>query len=324
MTDYPAQGRSRASRARRGGGLRRSGLIPVFVFAVLLVVILGGFLKTVIPIHKSSGSGWDGQTSLAIVVNSNPPAIIVYSKVMSKLGVFSLPNDLKYATGNANDPVKVVDTLFLGPGAKTESVLSNLDGVNISRFVYFKNPPNLQKAQVYEMFKQFSSLKTPISIILGKDAFSSDLSKMELLRLWWEVKGLTLSQIDFKNVKDFSEEVIGAGDKKFSAIDRESINHEMANYFDLGDHKDIEIIDNSGVSGSGGLAADMLGAYGWNVVKVSSSESAETDCSVIEPSGDQDAALLAGVLGCNIIREQNATSQNPVIMLGSNFAKRYF
>jgi len=324
MTDYPAQKHRTGSRLRKSSGRKFSGIIAVFIFAVLLFVILGGFLKTVVPSRVSTTGGWNGQTSLAIAVNSDPPAIVIYAKEASKLGVFSLQQDLKYATGNANDPIKPVNSLFLGPGAKTEAVLSNLGGVNVSKFVYFKNPPKLEKDQVYEMFKQFASLKTPISIVFTKSDFSSDLSKMELLRLWWEIKGLTLSQIDFKNVNNFAEEIIGAGGKKFNGIDRESINHEMIKYFDSSVRGDIEIVNNSGEAGAGLLATYMLGAYGWNVVNVSLSQNVEPQCRIMDSDGGRDVELLAGIFGCNIIREQNASFGNPVIMLGSNFAKRYF
>lgn len=301
-----------------------SGLIAVFIFAILLVVILGGFLKTFIPTKVSTSGGWNADSSLAVAVNSTPPAIIVYAKESNKLGVFSLPPDLKYVTGNANNPVRQVVSLFEGPGKNAEAVLSNLNGVNVSRFIYFKNPPQLESTQVYEMFKEFSSVKVPISILLGRTAFSSDLSKMELLKLWWQVKGLTVAQIDFNSVANFSEEIIGANNKKLKVIDRESINHEMAKYFDGEARGDIEILNSSGEPGAGVLAADMFGAYGWNVVNVSTSPDLEPGCRVTAADGASDIALLAGIFGCNIIREQTAASGNPVVTLGSDFAKRYF
>lgn len=301
-----------------------SGLIAVFIFAILLVVILGGILKSFIPSKVSTGGSWNADSSLAVAINTNPPAIIIYAKEPAKLGVFSLSSDLKFVTGDADNPVRSVGSLFGGPGKKAEAVLSNLNGVNVSRFIYFKNPPKLERTEVYEMFKEFSSIKTPISILLGKTTFSTDLSKMELLKLWWQVKGLTVAQIDFNSVANFSEEIIGANNKKFKGINRESVNHEMAKYFDGEARGDIEILNGSGEPGAGALAADMYGAYGWNVVNVSTSPNVEPSCSVTASDVARDIALLAGIFGCNIIREQTGASGNPVITLGSDFAKRYF
>lgn len=324
MTDYPAHRKTRVLRQSKSSGRRLSGLIAVIIFVVLIFVIFGGFVKTLIPGKISVSGGWSGQSSLAIALNSDPPAVIIFAKEAGKVGVFSLPADLKYATGNAGETVKQVDSLFKGPGRKAEAVLSNLNGVNISRFVYLENPPKLGRDQVYELFKKFSSLKTPIVIALGKSTFSSDLSKIELLRLWWEVKGLTLSQIDFVDVDNFSEKIIGENNKKFAAIDRESVNHQMTKYFKGAALGNIEILNNSGEAEATALARDMLGAYGWNVVNVGSSANVVAVCSINDPQESRDVGLLAGIFGCNIIRRQNASTGNPVLVLGSDFAKRYF
>lgn len=326
MTDYPAKKRVHTSGTKANGQRKFGGLIAVLIFGVLLLIILGSFLKAFVPKQASLGAGWDGKTSLGVVLNTKPVTIVIYSKDSSKIGVFMMPIGLKYATGNADHPIASVNSISSMQGTKAEGIVSGLNGINISRFIYFKDPPMLNQARAYEMFKQFSSIKTPFSIIFGKNmGFSSDLSKMELLNLWWDVKGFTVAQVDIQNVGNFSEDIIGPTDIKFKGIDRESIHREMSKYFDGATYGDVEVINNSGVTGAGSLASNMLSAYGWNVVNVGSTDNIETNCRIVSQDRlRDDAVLLASIFGCNIIQGQNESGGNPVMFLGSNFAKRYF
>lgn len=328
MTDYPALKRAHSPWKKRKVERKWQEVLAVFVVLGLIVVIVGGLLKT-FSFGRDETSSWDSDEALAIALNSSPGAVVVYGKTPAKLGVFEIGKDLYFATGDAKSPVSPVEAVFDLPGEKAAGALSNLTGVNVNKFVYFKKRPELGGDGAYSLFKDFSSLKTPFAIVFSgkKSIDSTNMSSVELLTLWWKVKGIPLGNFHVKNLEDFADWVIGPGDGKFKGLDRESVWRELFSYFDGGGVKkgEVEIVNDSGVSGAGKLASSIIGAYGFDVSGVSTSDSIGEGCRLVVFSRVDDVSKLAGSLGCDIVLRQDSSPNGKIIMfLGREFVLKYF
>lgn len=328
MTDYPALKRVHSPWKKVRVERRWQEVLAVFVVLTLIVVIVSGLLKT-FPFGRDKTSSWGGDEALAIAINSAPGALVVYGKTPPKIGVFEIGKELYFATGEAKNPVSSVEAVFDLSGEKAVGVLSNLTGVNVSKFVYFKKRPDLVGDGAYGLFKDFSSFKTPFAIIFGRkeNIESTNMSLMELMVLWWNVKGISLSNFQVKNLEEFADWVIGPGDTKFKGLDRESVWRELYSYFDGGGVKkgEVEIVNDSGVSGAGKLAISIISAYGFDVAGVSATDSIGESCRLVVFTKADDVSRLASALGCDIVLGRDLPQDGKVIMfLGREFALKYF
>ena len=328
MTDYPALKKAHPAWRRKRAERKWREVLAVFVVLVLVVVIVGGLLKTV-RLPKDESSGWDGELGLAIAINSTPGTVVVYGKTPPKIGVFRADGDLWFATGDASRPVSSVDGIFELPGENAVGVLANLTGVNVSKFVYFKTRPDFLGNGAYKFFVDFASIKSPLLILFGRTDLlaSTNMTRVELLTLWWKVKGISVKQVQVKSFSDFADEIIGPGNMKFKSLDRESVWREFLSYFDgLGTKKgDIEIVNDSGVSGAGKLASSIVSAYGFSVTGVSTSDNIGETCRLTVFARASDASKLAKALGCDIVLRQDLSQSARIIMfLGREFSQKYF
>ncbi len=331
MTDYPAsrQGRNRSSWKQAQIQKKGREILAIFIVAVLGFLLLSGFLKAINIKNEISRSVWEGRGAVAVAINSQTPTLVVYQKEPPKVAFFSIANNLNYATGNPEKPVDGITTSIVAArGDETTAILTNLLGININKYYFFKDRLEITRDNYESFFKDFASLKTPVGLFFGKvgDLGSTNLTQAELFNLWWQVKGLSLKQVDYLALDSFADEIVGPKNTTFKGIDREKANIELSKYFRDSKEKSmkVQIKNATGVVGTTRLAVELVESYGWTVVGVEPA-SQETSTYILADKKDAEASDLAKLFACDIVLTQGEQNEGQVVVvLGEDFAKRFF
>lgn len=331
MTDYPASKRGRNRSSWKQAQIYKKGreLLAVFIVGILGLILLSGALKAINLRKEMKETVWDGKSSIAVVLNSQPPSLLIYQREPQKIVLLSIPKDRSYATGNADFPVRrIADSFDTLNGNETVGVLTNLLGVDINKYFLFSKRPEITSNNYESFFKNFASIKTPLGLFFGKvdELGSTNLTQVELFNLWWQVKGLSLKQVDYLSMDTFGDEVIGPNNSTFKGIDREKANLELSKYFRDSKEKKlrVQIRNASGASGAVRLAAELVEARGW-IVAGTEQASEEALSRVLSDKREEEANNLAKLFACDIVLTQGEQGGGQVlIVLGQDFAKRYF
>lgn len=331
MTDYPVskQGKNRSSWKQAQIHKKGREILAVFIVGILGLILLSGFLKAITLKKEINRSVWDATSSMAIAVNSQPPSLVIYQEEPSKIIFLSIPKDLSYATGNADEPVRGIVTSFdATSGNETIGILTNLFGINVNKYFSFKEKPEISRGNYESFFKDFASIKTPLNLFFGKvdEVGFTNLTQAELFNLWWQVKGLSLKQVDYVSLDSFEDEIVGPKSSIFKGIDREKVNLELSKYFRDNKEKKIrvQIKNASGAAGAGRLAAEIVEAYGWTVTGIEQA-GLEPLTRVLADKKEEETNDLAKLFACDIVLTQSEQNEGQtLIVLGQDFAKRYF
>ncbi|MBI3342456.1 LytR C-terminal domain-containing protein [Candidatus Curtissbacteria bacterium] len=329
MTDYPSGRHNHNKSSWKEATARRKmrDLFAVLVVGFLALLIVSGLLRALALKAQASKSVWSPQNSIAVAVNLQMPAVVVFQKEPPRVTFFSMPTGISYATGESQKPVEQVVSVFKMPGQDATHLLTNLMGINVANYFYFKTPPKVDQNNYQEIFKNFASIQTPIGILFGRTGSvgQTNLTGEDLLHLWWQVKGLSMRQVDFVSLQTYAEDMMGPGNTSFKGIDREKTTTAIGKYFtplSAREHK-ITIRNAAGVSGAARLARQLVETYGWTVDMVEDGEQ-ESVSHIISREKNQESRDLAKIFGCDIVQVQNDQDTKITIILGSDFAKKFF
>lgn len=328
MTDFNFQTHKR--RRNKAGGKFRD-LFSIAVVGVLVFIIISGFVRGVKVNGIFSSSSWDGSSPMALVLNSNPESLVIYQKDPKRITFLRIPSDVSFATGDALEPVKNVSEVLSLDKEAGRKFLTRYLGAKISGYVILKNALNLEEKPEKEVFADFAFLTTPISIIInGLDAQikSTNLSAADLLKLWWEVKGVNVDRINSVDLGSYAVEIIGPKDNRFKAIDRDLMRSSLAKYFEdyrmAGKSMKVEITNASGEDGLGTLASEISEMAGFDVVRISGSSGLFEKTQIIASKDSTEAKYLAKIFDCDIFWQQNgADDSKTILVIGRDFAKSF-
>ncbi len=328
MTDFRKHINSR--KKRKAGG-KWQGLLAVIVTLTLISIIVLGLLRGIRLKGGFTKSVWDGSTPIAVTLNTKPTSIMVVQKVPKKVTFLILPSEIKFATGNAKEPVKSITDAILEDNEGGRRFLSKYLGAKIGGYMLFGEEKKMDREEAQKIFKDLAFLTKPISIIfngLGPAIEESNLSRLDMLRLWFAVKGVNVNDIEYVDLGDFAIEIVGIGDKNFKALDREVVRKMLTPYFEdyrlVGKHIEIEILNASGESGMGRLASDIAEISGFDVVSVESSELVSEKTEIAGRGEKTNIAYLAKLFNCDIFRLQNDSEEPKITLhLGRDFAKAF-
>lgn len=328
MTDFKSHLNSR--RRRKAAGKWQSILAVIVTFILISVIVLG-FLRGIKLKGGFAKSIWDGSSPIAIALNTEPVSVLVFQKEPKKIAFLRVPPDISYATGDATDPVKSVnDTLKDYEGSENE-FLTKYFGVKVGGYVKFSHQIKLDESQAQQIFKDFAFLTTPVSIILNginSNIVETNLSRVDMLRLWWKVKGISIDDLDYLDLDKYAIEIIGSDGGKFKGLDRDVLRKSLSGYFEdsrvVGAHMEVEIVNASGESGMGMLASDIAEMAGYDITKVASQDSILDKTKIVVSENKGDANNLAKLFNCDIYRLQNeADTPKTTLFLGRDFAETY-
>lgn len=327
MTDYPSVKKRKSSWRQAQIQRKWKDLIVIFIVSVLLLVLFTGIKGTLSVKNQAQKSTWGGDESLGVVLKTDPVSVLIYQTDPQRINLYTVGSDIFYATGDALQPSKKVAELFNLEGPETASALTSLTGVNFSKYYFYKEPLNLSSKSVDEIFKDFASLKTPVKVIFGSfGSGTTNLTKVEILKLWWQVKGMEMKQIESSSMDSFTDEILSGSGEKFKGLDYEKTTSQLGKFFHgfAEKKRKVAIINASGEPGSLKLAGDLVSSYGWNVTSLSSEGEQQTG-RIISSQKDGETQDLAKIFGCDINQAQNDQEQSVItIILGKDFAQKYF
>lgn len=306
-------------------------LFSVVFVAVLIIVIISGFINGIKVKGIFSSAIWDGFSPLAIVLNSNPVAVVIYQQEPKRISILKIPGDISFATGDVSKPVMSVSEALSTNSEGGRKFLTKYLGAKIPGYVLLKAPINLKEKSEKDIFADFAFLATPISIIfngLGDEVKSTNLSRIDLLKLWWEIKGINADRVNSVDLGSYTVEVIGPKDDKFRGIDRELMRSSVSKYFEdyrlTGKSLEVEITNASGEDGFGMLASEISDMAGFDVVRVSSTSGLFQKTQITASKESQEAKYLAKIFDCDIFWRQNGDDDSKTLLvIGQDFAKSY-
>lgn len=327
MTDYPSNKRSKSSWRQAQIHKKWRDLAAIFIVAVLGIVLFSGVKSGFSFKGALQNSTWTGKVSLGVALKTDPPSILIYQKEPQNLHLYLIDSDVYYATGDASQPTKKVGDIYSGGGPKTTSLLTTLTGINISKYFFYARPKSASAQSANAFFKDFASPKTPFAVIFGNfESDQTNFTKLEILKLWWQVKGMELKQISVSDIGGYTDEVIGVKGENFNGLDYDKTSVQIGKLFhDFAEkNKKIEIINASGVTSSASLAQDLIVSYGWGVTNMKSEQQQDTT-KILASQKENEAQDLAKIFGCDIFQAQNGQDKEVItIVLGKDFADKYF
>lgn len=328
MTDFNFQKHNRQRNKAQG---KFRDLFSIAIVVVLVFIIISGFISGIRAKGILSGTSWDGSTPMAIVLSSNPESVVIYQKDPKRITFLKIPRDISFATGDASDPVKRVGEALSSDGEGGRKFLTKYMGAKISGYVLLNTPINLDEKPEKEVFAEFAFLTTPISIIInGLDAQikSTNLSRIDLIKLWWEVKGINVDWINAVDLGSYTVEIIGPKNNKFKGIDRDLMRSSVAKYFEdyrlVGKSMEVEITNASGEDGFGILASEISEMAGFDVVRISGSGGLFEKTQIMASKESTEVKYLAKIFDCDIFWRQNgAEDSKTILVIGRDFAKSF-
>ncbi|MDP2632681.1 MAG: LytR C-terminal domain-containing protein [Candidatus Curtissbacteria bacterium] len=303
-------------------------MLAVFVLVTLVFAIISGIGKTIAFGKILGTSTWDGNSSVSIIRNTNPPSILIWQTYPKRLIVLTLDSDLKLVIGDTWRGVKGVGEIFEKlSGAEARKVVASGIHVPITNYVYFEKDENRHRDNFEDEFRRFAAITTPLSILVyGVGDVDTDIARMDIIRLWWQVKSLSVDDIEIVDSTAMTENVALSGGQKVLGVDDVSMHALLSKYMEnrkiLESSQKVTIINASGVSGTGKLASDFVSAVGGTVESVEAADVVDVTSMIAEKS--YTSTYLAKLFDC-VITSGPINSRGSIrIVIGRDFAQKYF
>ena len=306
--------------------------MAVFILIILVFAIANGIVKSFSLKNFFDKSAWDGKSPFVSTLETSPPSIFVFQKDPKRLAVFKLDKNAHLVTAQKEGLQKTGDIFEKENGEKVARVLSLNFGVDIENFVSFDEKVAAEKQSLENLFRNFESFVTPFKIIggdYGSGIENTNITRIDLLKLWWQLKGVSAEKLELVELSPYKEEIITADNKKVLGVDEQSIRLKMGQYLENRylnqEQVSVGIINGSKVPGALQLAADFASSAGFSVIEAEeSSQISEKTQIVAKDKNSYNASYLASIFDCDIVSEQNGQGADITVVIGRDFASNYF
>ena len=192
MTDYPAGKKSSKKATWKKDEQTRKwrGILAIFICLFLVFFIISGVARAISLKKYISSSNWGQNEPYVAAVIGKEAEVFVFNKNLSEAVLVKVPNEAVLVTGTTT--ARQQDVVESRNGARAAKFLTRTLGVQINNFVVLKNGGDPQR-----FVADLQSIKMPISP--GGDIVSTNITRIDLLRLWWQVKG---SGVNFPKIID--------------------------------------------------------------------------------------------------------------------------
>ena len=306
--------------------------MAVFILIILVFAIANGIVKSFSLKNFFDKSAWDGKSPFVSTLETSPPSIFVFQKDPKRLAVFKLDENAYLVTAQKEGLRKTADIFEKENAQKVARVLSLNLGTDIENFVSFGPKVTAEKQSFENLFKTFASFVTPFKIIggaYGSGIENTNITRIDLLKLWWQLKEVSAEKIELVELSPYKEEIITADNKKVLGVGEESIRLKISKYLEnryLDQEKaNVEIINGSKVPGALELAADFASSAGFSVIEAEeSSQISEKTQIVAKDKNSYNVSYLASIFDCDIVSESNGQGADITVVIGRDFASNYF
>ena len=298
----------------------------------MIFAIANGIAKSFSLKSFFDKSAWDGRSPFVSILETSPPSIFVFQKDPRRLAVFKLDANAFLVTARKEGLQKTADIFEKESGEKVAKVLSLNLGADIENFVSIDQKVAAEKQSVENLLNNFASLVTPFQIIsgtYGSGLQNTNITRIDLLKLWWQLKGVSVEKLELVELSPYKEEIITADNKKILGVEKESIRLKMNQYLEnryLDQKKaNVEIINGSKVPNALQLAADFASSAGFSVTQAEQSPQISEKTQIVAyDKNSYNASYLASIFDCDIVSESNGQGADLTVVIGRDFASNYF
>jgi hypothetical protein len=292
---------------------------------------LNGIAKTLALGRFFSGSTWDSKSSFAAVFNTEPVSVLIYSPAAGEVSLIKLDENLYVPSDGGETFVKLSERIdSIKDGSELSSFVSEISRSPIKGYMIFETGKDASEENLEESFESFASVMTPLKTALfGIDEVKqTNITRSDLIRLWWQLKSLSVNDLNFVETGEFSQEVVIGAGSRVLGVDDVSLHMLFAKYLEneeiLRESMEVEIINSSGFGQAGRLAADIAGAVGAKVTSVElGNEMVEETLIIADSDNGYTSSYLARILDCDIKSLPNSEKGKVTVVVGKDFGK-YF
>ena len=325
MTSYPAWKKYQVKNNWKN-------LISVFLTITFLFALFNGFLKGISLKEKFSTSRWDGKSPFAVVLAGSDPVVALYQNDPQKLTFLKISGDTYVETDSLGPAIsKLRDVAF--SGERTLRLVSRTFGADFQNFAQTSDLTKINESEAEEVFKDFASILTPLKILTGgykTHIENTNITRIDALRLWWQLKGLGIRDVNFKDLSHLSGEIVTENSEKVLGADSQSLNKEISKYLEnlniARDNLKILISNQSGEIAASGLAYTFVKSVGANVVEVRDEKTKVLKTQILaNDKNSYTASYLAKMFNCDINGARETVQNGEIlVVLGQDFAKYWF
>lgn len=335
MTDYPANKKSSKKPvwAKMEAARKWRAMLAIFICLFLGFFIINGILRAFSLKKYVSAGKWNGGTPYVAAISTSSPAVLVFNRDLAQIVVLKVPGELNVPTGEGGSPLLKVKDINAKNGEEMTKVLTKVLGLDIQNYAVLKESREIDQGGVEKAYGDFVSFSTLARIVTVGSVWgveSTNITRIDLLRLWWQVKSSGIKSPKIIDLGQFTDDVVAGRGVKIESLDRELFHLSVNKYFAVRNLADqnikLVIRNSSGAVGVGQLAGEMVASVGFNVIHVNSGEPNITKCNIQATSKNSQAvSYLANVFKCDIVAPLPDAQMNLIILdLGSDFAKRLF
>lgn len=307
-------------------------MLAIFICIFLGFFIVNGILRAFSIKKYVSASRWHGGVPYVAAISTTPPSVLVFNRELAQIVVLKVPGDTGVPTGELTNPLITVSDIKGGNGDEMTRVLTRVLGLDIQNYAVLKERRDIDQGMVEKAYRDFVSFSTLAKIVTVGNVSgieSTNITRIDLLRLWWQVKSSAIKSPKIIDLGQFAEDVVGPKGAKVKSLDRETAHLSINKYFEtqsLADQNvNLEIKNSSGAVGVGQLAGEIAASVGFNVIRVESGDVKISKCRIHAVSKNSRAvSYLANIFKCDIVSQPNAQMNLIILDLGSDFAKRLF
>lgn len=289
----------------QSGLVKWRAFLPVFLLVVLIFATANGFIKTV-SFKRSLGQSWDGVSSFAVVVDGSKDSLFIFQK----------------------DPVGAVHVvagdIFGGENSQTILKKSSIFvGSQIKNYIGFGDYSEIDFSKKFDEFKSYG---TPIKILTNGFTSDTNISRIDALKLWWQLKNVRTKDIEVMNI----EPLRSSGDKQVLGITSDSTSRTLSPYFEniniLKENIAVEIVNASGDLRASRLFENFISSVGGHVTAISGDTNIASQCTIATSlNKSYTARYLEKEFGCDIKETAFDGSRDVLtITIGQDFAEHYF
>lgn len=333
MTDYPAVRRGTSSWKKHENKRKWQSFLAVFITLLLTFAILNGFLKGFSLKKYVSNGKWNGNSSFVTLISTSPPSVLVYQKDQERLAVFGLSEETYLANGREGKPLVKVGELASSRSWEDFARVSSIAfGASINNFIDVKGDEELTGENVAKFVKNFASPLTPVLILLGQSVpnfENTNIVRIDLIRLWWQLKDISIDRIEIADLSLAHEEILGAGRLKVLGVDEASMHTKISPYLEnrgLSEQATVEVKNSSGNSAAGELARDFVDSIGFEIASFETSSEIAQETKIESTHKNEATNYLKNVFEGELIDGPKLPDDSGkiTIVVGRDFALRYF
>ncbi len=304
---------------------KRKWLALLFFF-VLLGFLIFGFFKIFRSINRSL---WDGRNQFNLVINSQPVMIVSLDYPEKKINILSIPDGTFVEAIHGYGPYRVESLYKLGEingqgGSLLSGSLQDCFGLNLDAYLTGRQyQPEKMKIKNFLLNQFFNTLR-------GQE--KTDLTRWDLLRIWWEVKRTRedkLILIDLAQTSASQEVDLPDGSQAMK-IDPERLSRIISQFFiDEGLEKEdltVAVLNKTEHFGLANSASKIISNIGGRVVQVSNFQDKTTGSGNCEIKSEKKyrssytVKKLSQIFNCQWSeREENDQRAKVLLLVGEDY-----